>query len=180
MTTITIQGSCGHSMEREVKYSEKSTEKYWSAKECTACWKSEQDTLKEAVGEKYLMPELQGSEKQVSWATQLRATKVLELESFISDLITQLIDGSDFDHDSKEVVLTQESLNAKLGYLVRVLQAKFWIDTRGYAPGYLLSAVRDGKVVLEWRAQPTTIKSHGRYIKVGGTKVHTTEMELAV
>ena len=125
------------------------------------------------------MPELQGSEKQVAWAERIRVGKIRELDAFIPDLINRLVEGTDFDHDSKEVVITQENLNAQLGRLVRVLQAKFWIDTKDYDLARLLGTAQNGKVVLEWRAQPKTIKSHGHYIKVGGSKVYTTEMELA-
>ena len=81
---VNITYSCGHEgtievfgkaeeRERKIKY----FEEYGL---CPDCYKEEKKGEEKAFAEKYELPELQGSEKQISWAESIRKEKIEEFE----------------------------------------------------------------------------------------------------
>jgi hypothetical protein len=213
---VAIGHKCGHKVDRNLTNAAgnepgpKSLAKsvaYWSERECTACWRSGKEVETQAVAERHALPQLQGSEKQVAWATKIRLQSIQKMEQAMADSgfqlkqLDQLHEGTVlgklynpatnandvalFDPKQSPVEIYETLVGRKLATICRVLEAKFWIDTRDYDGSHLLgtsqnqTADDDGRVVLNSRATPRTVLSHGRYITVGGTKVYKNEMTLA-
>ena len=220
----TIKHSCGHEVDMDLKDSAgnepgpRSLTKsvaYHSGRECKECWKSgkqaETDLALARFGE---LPELVGSEKQTKWAKVLRSktlTAVAEwldmLESDDSHLaVEDYLKNAEVTDDmvaEYRANLAQSLVDrdAKVALLARVVDARFWIDTRDiggpladYRVGRIIlesvpmvtSTVKfdldEGKVVLSKRGKAKEIYSRtsNRYIMVGGNKFYDNEVELAV
>lgn len=82
---VNITYSCGHQgtinvfgkseeRERKIKY----FEEYGL---CPDCYKAEKQGEEKSFAEKYELPELQGSEKQISWAESIRMEKIKAFEN---------------------------------------------------------------------------------------------------
>jgi hypothetical protein len=71
--TIEVFGKAGE-RERKIKY----FEEYGL---CPDCYKAEKQGEEKSFAEKYGLPELQGSEKQISWANKIRKEKIEAFEA---------------------------------------------------------------------------------------------------
>lgn len=82
---VDITFSCGHEGTIEVfGKAEEREQKIKYLKEfglCSACYKAEKQAEEKSFAEKYELPELQGSEKQISWAESIRMEKIKAFEN---------------------------------------------------------------------------------------------------
>lgn len=80
MAKYTVTFSCGHTEVRELlgkTSTRENTIKYWEQSGiCSECYKKQQSRKNEAIANELReLPELTGTEKQVSWALKIRAEK---------------------------------------------------------------------------------------------------------
>lgn len=82
---VDITFSCGHEGTIEVfGKAEERERKIKYLKEfglCSACYKAEKQAEEKSFAVKYELPELQGSEKQISWAESIRMEKIKAFEN---------------------------------------------------------------------------------------------------
>ena len=221
----TITHSCGHESEMDLKDSTgnepgpRSLTKsvaFHSGRECKECWKSgkqaETDLALARFGE---LPELVGSEKQTGWAKVLRSKTLTAVAAWldmlesddnhlaVEEFLKTNVDVTDDMVAEYRANLAQSLVDrdATVALLVRVVDARFWIDTRDI--GGPLADYRVGRIILESVPMPTsTVKfdlnegkvflskrgkakevysrRSNRYIMVGGNKFYDNEVELAV
>ena len=176
---VEITGSCGHTEERNLKNrrnpdKEPTTRqvnndvKFWSTRICSDCYQSDVSNKLEQFG---TLPELEGSEKQVSWATRIRQAQLLKAKEHM------------------------ESFGKRAELLASVTDAKFWIDTReediqvllgltDQARGFNYQVKYDletGEVVLASRAKTLWIGGYEKpWMKVGGKLFHDRQVNVKV
>ena len=169
-----VKGTCGHEYEKNItvwggqepgpRQLPKQI-KYWETRECIDCFRGKQAAEVAEVSEN--LPLLTGSEKQVNWANTIRTKAVLAIEKYINQ-----------DNDTPLVFADPK---ARFELLKRCHSAKFWIDTRTMAPGFLLGRadVENDQVTTVWYTEPVQIISKAGYHRmVGGTKPRTTYHDL--
>mgnify|MGYP003660283364 CR=1 FL=1 len=150
-----IEHSCGHRGDREIRDSyghanigprtQSNGIAYWKARECVDCWKANKqaDTASklEQIG---WLPVLNGFERQVAWATQIRARQLV-------NVLEKLVELQDANNATKTPELIEvvgeeffvranNSLQQKFDILKLVQDAKFWMDTQHAAPEMFLGA----------------------------------------
>ena len=209
---VEIEHKCGHTVARDLKDASgqepgpRSLNKginFWGGRECANCWRqgkqAESNKASELVNSSFDLPTLKGSEKQVAWAMKLRIETLSKVEAFIEDITVRLTAAfeknsqSDWMHIvaikgqevswEKSVEENREWLKDQAVLLSRVVDAKFWIDTRGQHEARILGHASNstGKVILKSRGHSKEVysKKLGRTIRVGGTKVYENIMTLA-
>ncbi len=107
-------------------------------KDVTAHIKAEQRAREEALVQKIealrgeALPTLEGSEKQIAWATEIRLKKLAELEEMIEEALaempgeTELIEAQGREYKTK---------------LLQITRAATWIDIRKNSVEQILSTV---------------------------------------
>jgi hypothetical protein len=191
-----IDHKCGHSVVRDLKNASggepgpsslKKGIEYWSSKDCVGCWKDGKVAELEAVQNRHDLPQLVGSDKQVAWAEKIRLQVIGKLDWVMANPVDCWFEGHDpeMTEDQRNGFITEilPFLQGKYDLVLKVVDAKFWIDVRDEKWSLVLghADIDSGKVVLNWRAEPKEVysqRSH-RYIRVGGTKVYKNEMKLA-
>ena len=216
----TITHSCGHESEMDLKDSAgnepgpRSLTKsvaFHSGRECKECWKSgKQAETASALTRFGELPELVGSEKQVHWAKVVRDQTLIGVGEWL-DLIDsdentvtverylQSVENADDVVAEYRANLAQSRADrdAQVALLARVVDARFWIDTRSQVVGlvgaklgesilesramvnnHVKFDLEEGKVFLSKRGKTKEIFSHGRYITVGGNKFYDNEVQL--
>ena len=140
MAKYWITYKCGHEVEKQLfgKISERESYISWAEEQlCPTCQRKayHEKALADAATNGY--PELEGSEKQVAWAIDLRYTFVKNVESEIKEKRDRI----------ERFAESEEEKNARLAKLDKFLpefyevmnsllthknSAKFWIDNREY------------------------------------------------
>ena len=139
MAKYLITYKCGHEVERQLfgKISDRENYISWAQEQlCPACQRKihHDEALADAVAKGY--PELEGSEKQVAWAMDLRYTFVNDTEDYIKEEIEYVIP----DVYKNEVARNEQlakfnkfctELCEVVAYLLtNKTSAKYWIDSR--------------------------------------------------
>lgn len=141
MAQYTIKQACGHSVTTQIYGSNSHGERDYQERRiasqmCKECERAEQ--LAEAQQDTQSMAALTGSEKQIKWATTIRATALRSMSEFIAtDVIAQAhthgIEQSKID----------EAAAMYLGLVNKVMahtSASWWIDRRNDSPRQLIKA----------------------------------------
>jgi hypothetical protein len=208
---VKITSQCGHETEKNITNASgqepgpsslKKSIAYWSEKDCTVCWKAGLDTeaqkVVDSINEKFDLPSLEGSEKQIKWAEKCRIDCLERVEAFIPEVVEKLkvalakneqteyshivaVKGVDVDW-MKDLEMTEEQLHGQALLLSRVVDAHFWIDNRGMEASRLLGKahLKDGMVIEKRRSARKQVSYKGRMIWVGGDKLYENEVKLAV
>ena len=214
-----ITHSCGHEVEMDLKDSAgnepgpRSLTKsvaFHSGRECKECWKSgKQAETVSALTRFGELPELGGSAKQVYWAKVVRDQTLIGVGEWLD-----LLDSDENVVTVEKYLQTAEAVaeyranmaqaridrDARVALLVRVIDARFWIDTRSQIVGkegaglgesilegranyvhHVKFDLDEGKVFLSKRGKAKEIYSRtsNRYIMVGGNKFYDNEVTLA-
>lgn len=129
----TVKHKCGH--ERNVylfgKTSERESKIEWMKEQlCPECWKREQ--VEAAAKKTADLPALTGSEKQVQWATQIRA-KFYEsnLLPKLEVIDSNVLDPHEFSEDDiKDAEEAADIYKENYKDFFSRTESKFWIDIR--------------------------------------------------
>lgn len=208
---VEITGSCGHTAERELKNrrnpdKEPTTRqvnndvKFWSTQNCSDCYLGDISNKLEQFG---TLPELVGSEKQVSWAARIRQAQLLKAKEHMETLWSYVpnLSSSLEPEEFAKAITNLERFDERAKLLASVTDAKFWIDTREEDERVLLGLtdqargfnyqvkydLETGDVVLASRAKtaqvvmaPNRYNSYGKTITVGGKLFHDRTVNVKV
>lgn len=140
MAKYWITYKCGHEVEKQLfgKISERENYISWAEGQlCPACQRKiyQDKALADASTNGY--PELEGSEKQVAWAIDLRYTFVQNIENEISEKRDRINRFSENEEEKNARLSKLEKLLPEFYELMNHLltnktNAKFWIDNREY------------------------------------------------
>ena len=107
-------------------------------RDVTAHIKAEQRAQEEALAQKIealkseKLPALEGSEKQIAWATEIRLRKLAELEQMVEEALTEM-------PREKDLIEAQgQEYKAKL---LQITKAATWIDARKSSVDHIISTV---------------------------------------
>ena len=107
-------------------------------RDVTAYYKAEQQAREEALAPKIealkseKLPALEGSEKQIAWATDIRLQKLAELEQLMEEALAEM-------PGEKELIEAQgREYKARL---LKITYAGHWIDARGYKVEDIITSV---------------------------------------
>lgn len=107
-------------------------------RDVTAYYKAEQQAREEALAPKIEalkseeLPALEGSEKQIAWATDIRLQKLAELEQLMEKALAEM-------PEHKELIEAQgREYKARL---LKITYAGHWIDARGYKVEDIITSV---------------------------------------
>ena len=107
-------------------------------RDVTAYYKAQQQAQEEALAQKIealkseKLPALEGSEKQIAWATDIRLRKLAELEQMMEEALAEM-------PGEKELIEAQgQEYKAKL---LKITRAATWIDARGYKVEDIITSV---------------------------------------
>ena len=99
---------------------------------------AEERTKREALAQKIEalkseeLPALEGSEKQIAWATDIRLQKLAELEQMMEEALAEM-------PEQKELIEAQgREYKARL---LKITYAGHWIDARRYNVEYIITSV---------------------------------------
>ena len=106
--------------------------------ECTAIKMAEENEEFAQQAEKYGLPPLEGSIKQVHWAYPIRTKMISEIDAYMDSVNARI--------EKRAISLTAENLAALAEYQAaadatrKIKYAGFWIDNRYYSAPQLLTA----------------------------------------
>ena len=107
-------------------------------RDVTAYYKAQQQAQEEALAQKIealkseKLPALEGSEKQIAWATDIRLRKLAELEQMMEEALAEM-------PGEKELIEAQgREYKARL---LKITYAGHWIDARGYKVEDIITSV---------------------------------------
>ena len=107
-------------------------------RDVAAYYKAEQQAKEEALAQKIealrseALPVLEGSEKQITWATEIRLRKLAELEQIMEEALAEM-------PGEKDLIEAQgQEYKAKL---LKITKATTWIDARKSSIEHILSTV---------------------------------------
>ena len=107
-------------------------------RDVTAYYKAQQQAQEEALAQKIealkseKLPALEGSGKQIAWATDIRLQKLAELEQMMEEAIAEM-------PGEKELIEAQgQEYKAKL---LQITKAATWIDARKSSVDHIISTV---------------------------------------
>lgn len=140
MAKYTVKFACGHEevinlygsqaeRERKIAY-------YQELGKCSECYKAEKKAEKETEASKIEdMPELQGTEKQVSWANDIRNKMAAEVVEYIeskvkTDVKTFSSSFAALNEEQKAFVIRKSEAVAKYATLMTETSAKYYIENR--------------------------------------------------
>lgn len=140
MAKYTVKFACGHEevinlygshaeRERKIAY-------YQEHGKCSECYKAEKKAEKETESSKIEnMPELQGSEKQVAWANDIRNKMAEEVVEYIesnvkTDVKTFSASFAALNEEQKAFVVRKSEAVAKYSILITETSAKYYIENR--------------------------------------------------
>lgn len=123
---IDIKFSCGHSGTVELFGSADERqhriaylEKYGM---CSDCFKAQQAEADKAISDKYSLPELTGSEKQINWAKRIRVEKIADLEKLFDSWASQRTAANSAQIDAV--------VSSVIEFVRKQTSAAWWIDNR--------------------------------------------------
>lgn len=140
MAKYTVKFACGHEevinlygsnaeRERKIAY-------YQEHVKCSECYKAEKKAEKETEISKIEdMPELQGSEKQVAWANDIRNKMAAEVVEYIesktkTNIKTFAAAFAAFSEEQKALAVRNSEVIAKYATLITETSAKYYIENR--------------------------------------------------
>lgn len=140
MARYIVKFACGHEeiiklygshaeRERKIAY-------YQEHGKCSECYKAEKKAEKETETSKIEdMPELQGTEKQVSWANDIRNKMAAEVVEYIrskvkTDVKTFSSSFAALNEEQKAFVVRKSEAVAKYVTLITETSAKYYIENR--------------------------------------------------
>lgn len=154
MAKYWITYKCGHEVEKQLfgKISERENYISWAEEQlCPACQRKihHDKALADAATNGY--PELEGSEKQVTWAIDLRYTFVKNVEAEIKENRDRIECFSKNEEEKNARITKLEKLLPEFyevmnNLLAKKTSAKYWIDNREY--------IEPGKYELEVSLSP--------------------------
>jgi hypothetical protein len=107
-------------------------------RDVTAYYKAQQQAQEEALAQKIealkseKLPALEGSEKQIAWATDIRLQKLAELEQMVEEALAEM-------PGEKDLIEAQgQEYKAKL---LQITRAATWIDVRKSSVDHIISTV---------------------------------------
>lgn len=140
MAKYLITYKCGHEVEKQLfgKISERENYISWAEEQlCPTCQRKihHDKALADAATNDY--PELEGSEKQVTWAIDLRYTFVKNVEAEIKGNRDRIVRFSENEEEKNARLTKLEKLLPEFyevmnNLLAKKTSAKFWIDNREY------------------------------------------------
>lgn len=140
MAKYTITYKCGHEVEKQLygKYSERESYIEWCKGQiCPECLRAENHKKALADAEENGYPELVGSEKQISWAIDLRFAFVNAIRKQL-ETNREKIAMTHLEESVREEKLRQydskvpELMDVLNGCITDNTSAKYWIDNRYY------------------------------------------------
>ena len=182
-----VQFRCGHEAIRKVRGqggpATIESLAWYVTRDCHECWKATEMQRCIEAGWKAELPDLEGSEKQIAWATRIRIASIAKLDGEeVDKAIAALTENLHPVEAHQQMIRLVDDRAARVELLKRVTSARFWIDTRDEALYTLLGHANAElqSVTTVWYAQPhvITLRS-GRESRVGGTKAQYTEYSLA-
>jgi len=118
--------ACGH--EGRVALFGKNSEREYKLKhfaricpECAAAQRAKEDEEAVAAAKASGLPELEGSEKQIAWATRIRQNLITEFSGWTEE------DYDDFEELNNK---TKEQVNELFEAALKQTRATFWINNR--------------------------------------------------
>lgn len=141
MAKYWITYKCGHEVEKQLFGKIKDRENYisWAEEQlCPNCQRKiyHNEALADAETNGY--PQLEGSEKQVAWAVDLRYTFVKNIENDIIEKRGRIVRFSEENDEEKNARLAKfdkslsEFKDVLNSLLANKTNAKYWIDNREY------------------------------------------------
>ncbi|CAM3743144.1 hypothetical protein COLU111180_06170 [Cohnella lubricantis] len=127
MAKYTVTHTCGHTV--TVDLVGKGKDREWKLKQmeqgvCTDCYRAQQQAKAEAKAAEQGLPALEGSEKQIAWATTIRSKMIDEIFEPIRKELTK---GTPKDEQAaKAIAWMIEQVTEK----INTASAKWWIDNR--------------------------------------------------
>lgn len=142
MAKATIRRACGHLTAEQFYGSsnERTRREAWLRTQvCRDCMQANERQAAEQQAEATGLPALVGSEKQIAWATTIRATLLAEIDALIADWRARgrKVGYSDADLDAAPAAQQQAAL---LTTLRAQTEARYWIDHRSDTARTLLQA----------------------------------------
>ena len=128
MAKYDVKFSCGHEATVELfgKSSERERKIAWFERYglCPCCYKAEQQDKAAKRAEKWELPALTGSPKQIAWAERIRSEFFLQIE--------------EMEKESGQSATDSAAKNKRFGeffnWIKSQTEANFWIDHRGTGP----------------------------------------------
>lgn len=125
MATFTITHTCGHDSEAKLVGPASKVNPQIASLEsrlCMDCYKSKQAEVAKVITQGRVLPDLEGSDKQVAWANTIRAT-ILGQDKSLKIMLDTMSDRA----HAEKVSSTMDAVVTKLG---TITSAKWWIDNR--------------------------------------------------
>lgn len=135
MAKYTVKFACGHEEVINLYGSHAERERKIDGK-CSECYKAEKKAEKETESSKIEdMPELQGSEKQVAWANDIRNKMAAEVVEYIesktkTNIKTFAAAFAAFSEEQKALAVRISEVIAKYATLITETSAKYYIENR--------------------------------------------------
>lgn len=107
-------------------------------RDVTAYYKAQQQAQEEALTQKIealkseKLPALEGSEKQIAWATDIRLRKLAELEQMMEEAIAEM------PGEKERIEAQGREYKARL---LKITRAATWIDVRKSSVEHIISTV---------------------------------------
>ena len=136
MAKYDVRFSCGHTERKELFGAEKDRQSkiaYWEKSGvCSECYRKEKEQEAVRFAQENALPKLEGSEKQIAWATEIRLRKLAELEQMMEEALAEM-------PGEKELIEAQgQEYKAKL---LKITKAATWIDARKSSVDHIISTV---------------------------------------
>ncbi|MDN6622716.1 MAG: hypothetical protein L0K70_03320 [Bifidobacterium crudilactis] len=125
MAWYEIHPTCGHDYREQIYGTNSHGERDYevarlSARLCPACWKQQQAEANASVNQDYELPALEGSEKQIAWAENIRAVAVTTIGKAIAR------GEADRERFASQLPLAYKMLD----FAETATSAGWWIDSR--------------------------------------------------
>ena len=107
-------------------------------RDVTAYYRAQQQAQEEALAQKIevlkseALPALEGSEKQIAWATDIRLQKLAELEQMMEEAIAEM------PGEKERIEAQGREYKARL---LKITRAATWIDVRKSSVEHIISKV---------------------------------------
>lgn len=143
MSKYEVTHKCGHTVTHHLvgRIRDRDSRASWlEDQDCTDCWKKAQQAEAERVAEAKNLPALVGSEKQIAWASVIRAdcVKIMDRLPSIGEILanggTLREDGSRSDVAAglREAVERRHAwIVARYAAILATADCRWWIDHRG-------------------------------------------------
>lgn len=149
MAKFTIKHICGHESTVQLYGKQESRDRkaeWLRSKECFECEKAEKARVAREKAEKYRLPELQGSEKQITWALQIRDRLVEEERRIRNDFAKKIEQAMSRNENTDRIRQGEKELAEWDAVWNDILKTKtsasYWIDQRSERVSMIIKAAR--------------------------------------